>query len=289
MQDSITIQRAGFYTTIQDRGRLGVAHVGVPESGAMDKKALQRANTLINNVEDVAVIEYTLVGPTIRFDCDRHFVITGGITDASLNAQKIKNNKVYLARKGQVLELLKIIEGCRGYLSVAGGFLSKSVLQSRSMYAPITQDATIKKGMTLPLGTSTYGTTKGARIKIDTITKTTTYLTKQELRVFKGPEYDLLETAQHRHIEDAKYTISKLWNRMAVQLEETLTHTVPSIQTGSVIPGTVQLTPAGRIIILMRDCQTTGGYPRIFQLSEMAMNTLAQKKQGDVISFLLTD
>ena len=76
---------------------------------------------------------------------------------------------------------------------------------------------------------------------------------------------------------------------MAVQLEETLAHTIPSIQTGPVLPGTVQITPAGRIIILMRDCQTTGGYPRIFQLSEDAINILAQKKQGDIISFLLID
>ena len=289
MQDSITIQRAGFYTTIQDKGRFGSTHLGVPESGVMDKKALQLANTLINNPEDTAVIEYTLVGPVIRFDCDRHFVITGGITDASLDKQKIKNYKVYLARKGQLLTLSKITEGCRGYLAIAGGVLSRFVLHSRSMYVPVTEDAIIKKGTELPLGKSTYGAVKGARIRINTNTQTTTSFTKQSLEVFKGPEYDLLKNAQHTYLKDARFTISKLWNRMAVQLEETITHTVPSIQTGTVIPGTVQLTPAGRIIILMRDCQTTGGYPRIFQLSENAINLLAQKKQGDSISFLLTD
>ncbi|MEP0262295.1 biotin-dependent carboxyltransferase family protein [Dokdonia sp.] len=289
MQNSITIQHAGFYTTIQDKGRSGFAHLGVPESGTMDKKALQLANALINNLDDTAVIEYTLVGPTIHFNCDRHFVITGGITDANLDTQKLKNNKVYLARKGQLLKLSRVIEGCRGYLSVAGGILSKSVLDSRSMYVPITQDDILKNGMTLPIGTSTYGSTKGARIKIDTITEATAYFTKQELSVFKGPEYHLLESIQQEHFKEATYTISKLWNRMAVQLEEIIIHTIPSIQTGAVLPGTVQLTPAGRIIILMRDCQTTGGYPRIFQLSEKAINLLAQKKQGDSVSFLLTD
>ncbi len=286
MKDSITIQQAGFYTTIQDKGRLGVAHIGVPESGVMDTKALQIANALINNPENTAVLEYTLIGPIIRFDCERHFIITGAITEATLDGQPIKNHKVYLASKGQILKLSKITKGCRGYLSIAGGILSTQVLNSRSMYVPITRNATITKGTQLSIGKSNYGTTKGARLGSH---NTTTYLTETVLKVYKGPEYDLLPVSESVNSNEETYTISKLWNRMAVQLEETLTHTIPSIQTGPVLPGTVQITPAGRIIILMKDCQTTGGYPRIFQLSEDAINILAQKKQGDIISFLLID
>lgn len=286
MKASITIQQAGFYTTIQDKGRQGVAHLGVPESGTMDKKALQIANALINNPEDAAVLEYTLIGPIMRFDCKRHFVITGGITEATLDGQPIKNNKVYLAGEGQTLKLSKITKGCRGYLSIAGGILSTHVLNSRSMYPPITKEAIITKGVILPIGKSNFGTTKGARLGNHT---TTAYLSEKILKIYKGPEYDLLPVLESVNNQEKTYTISKLWNRMAVQLEETLTHTIPSIQTGPVLPGTVQITPAGRIIILMRDCQTTGGYPRIFQLSEEAINILAQKKQGDMISFLLID
>ena len=286
MEASITIQQAGFYTTIQDKGRQGVAHMGVPESGAMDKKALQIANALVNNPEDTAILEYTLIGPVIRFDCKRHFVITGGITEATLDGHPIKNQKVYLAEQGQILKLSKITNGCRGYLSIAGGILSTSVLNSRSLYPPITKEAIITKGISLSIGKSTYGTAKGARIGSH---NTTRYLTEKVLEVYKGPEFDLLPDIESIGIQEKAYTISKLWNRMAVQLEETLTHTIPSIQTGPVLPGTVQITPAGRIIILMRDCQTTGGYPRIFQLSEEALNILAQKKQGDIISFLLID
>ncbi len=286
MMDSITIEQAGFYTTIQDKGRVGVAYLGIPESGAMDKKALQLANALINNSEETAVLEYTLVGPVIRFNCERHFVITGGITDASLDAQAVYNHKIYLAHKGQILKISRITEGCRGYLSIAGGVLSNSVLGSRSMYIPITENTVITKGTKLNIGASTYGTIKGARINI---TKTTTYLTTQELEVYKGPEHSLLSKIQSKEFKNTKYTVSKLWNRMAVQLKEAMVHTIPSIQTGPVLPGTVQLTPAGRIIILMRDCQTTGGYPRIFQLSEKAIHVLAQKKQDDVVSFLLID
>ena len=76
-------------------------------------------------------------------------------------------------------------------------------------------------------------------------------------------------------------------NRMAYQLEEHLCPNTHSMLTSATLPGTVQLTPAGKLIILMMDGQTTGGYPRILQLSERSINLLAQKKYGDKIEFVL--
>ena len=288
MKDSIQIQRTGFYTTIQDQGRFGYAHLGIPESGVMDKKAMQLANTLVNNSLNEAVLEFTLVGPSIQFLCDRHFVITGGNTIATLDAKTIKNNTVYKGRKGQILELTKITEGCRGYFAIAGGMQSPSVLESKSMYVPITKSKTILKGASIPVGISQYGAIKGARLKIEKETAIISYLKEERLITYKGPEYDLLDEKLRADISKKTFTISKLWNRMAIQLEDTIAHKIPSITTGPVIPGTVQLTPSGRMMILMQDCQTTGGYPRILQLSESAMNVLAQKKQDDTVSFLLT-
>ena len=287
MKDSIIIKRTGFYTTIQDQGRFGYASVGVPESGAMDKNAMLLANALVNNSENEAVLEYTLVGPTIEFHCDRHFVITGGTTLATLDQQVIHNHTVYLGRKGQTLTLTKITEGCRGYVAIAGGFQIPEVLGSKSMYAPITREGYIHQSIEIPIGISAYGNAKGARIKLGNIQGDTSYLKKNQIHVYKGPEYDLLEAHLHTYITETSFLISKLWNRMAVQLEETVKHNTPSIRTGPVIPGTVQLTPSGRLVILMKDCQTTGGYPRVLQLSEIAIHVLAQKKQGDCISFLL--
>lgn len=289
MKDSITIKRTGFYTTIQDKGRFGYASVGVPESGAMDRKAMLLSNALVNNSENEAVLEYTLVGPTLEFNCDRHFVITGGTTLATLGKKGIQNNTVYLGRKGQTLELTKITEGCRGYLAIAGGLQIPEVLGSKSMYVPITPTGYIHQSIEIPIGTSAYGTVKGARIKSIKSNDETSYLKKDTIPVYRGPEYDLLNADLHRYIIETSFLISKLWNRMAVQLEETIDHNTPSIRTGPVIPGTVQLTPSGRLVILMKDCQTTGGYPRVLQLSENAMYLLAQKKQGDSISFLLVE
>ncbi len=289
MKDSIIIQRKGFYTTIQDKGRFGYASIGVPESGAMDRKALLLANALVNNLENEAVLEYTLVGPTIQFQCDRHFVITGGITIAMLDKKTIRNNTVYLAHKGQTLELTKIIEGCRGYVAIAGGIQSSSVLGSKSLYVPITDLGYIRESIEVPVGVSLYGRAKGARIKTGEKTGVGSYIHENSIKVYKGPEYDLLTPNIHKYLIETSFLVSKLWNRMAIHLEQKIHHTIPTIITGPVIPGTIQLTPLGHMMILMKDCQTTGGYPRILQLSEHAMDILAQKKQGDTFSFLLTD
>jgi allophanate hydrolase subunit 2 len=86
-----------------------------------------------------------------------------------------------------------------------------------------------------------------------------------------------------------EFTISKDNNRMAYQLDEIITNELGDIITSLVLPGTVQLTPSGKLIVLMRDCQTTGGYPRILQLSDNSIDTLAQKMTGQKITLQLLE
>jgi allophanate hydrolase subunit 2 len=74
---------------------------------------------------------------------------------------------------------------------------------------------------------------------------------------------------------------------MAYQLEETINGHSYEMLTSATLPGTIQITPSGKLIVLMKDGQTTGGYPRILQLSDKAISILAQKKYGDAISFKL--
>ncbi|MBT8302888.1 MAG: biotin-dependent carboxyltransferase family protein, partial [Bacteroidia bacterium] len=82
-----------------------------------------------------------------------------------------------------------------------------------------------------------------------------------------------------------EFTISNTHSRMGYQLNEFLENDLKSILTSHVLPGTVQLTPSGKLLVLMRDAQTTGGYPRVLQLSESAINLMAQKNTNDKISF----
>ena len=104
------------------------------------------------------------------------------------------------------------------------------------------------------------------------------------MKVFRGPEYDLLSTNSKKKLFKNEFTINTN-NRMAYNLEETLQVDIKTIISSPVLPGSVQLTPSGKIIILHRDCQTTGGYPRILQLDTNSLNNLSQLKSNDKIKF----
>lgn len=282
---SIDIINTGFYTTIQDLGRPGYAHLGVPESGAMDKKAFYFANALLNNESNAAMLECTLIGPTIVFNTEVYFVITGGDVTAFLDKEYVEVGVPMLARAKQVLKLSKITNGSRSYLAFAGGLVSDVILGSKSWYYPVTSQGYISKGMNLCIGTSRYGSFKGVRLKQKSQLKSKTN-PMPELNVYKGPEFYQLTPAQQLVLEGRLFTVSNLWNRMAIQLTETIENFLNSMYTSPVIPGTVQLTPSGKLIILMNDCQTTGGYPRILQVKSQDLDLLAQMQQGS--QFLLT-
>jgi len=289
MSNSITILKPGLYSSIQDKGRWGYAHLGIPESGAMDKKAFYKVNQILNNKMNAAVLEFTMVGPTLRFETTTFFAISGGAVTAFLDKHQLKMGIVYEAIAGQVLEIGTIQEGCRGYLGISGGFITEKVYGSRSTYFPVTSAIGIKKGEKLPIGDSTYMSGKGARLKQDATSIAPKNDEKFLIEVYLGPEYEKLPLKLKREIENRTFTISKNWNRMAIQLEELIPNTLETILTGPVIPGTVQLTSGGKLIILMADCQVTGGYPRIAQLTEEGLSTIAQCKQGDCLQFRLVD
>lgn len=153
------------------------------------------------------------------------------------------------------------------------------------MYQGITSQNQVKKGNILKINNAEIvGTPKNASLNIST-----DYLVQNKIEVDKGPEYSQLSEINRTQLTDNFFTIETSSNRMAYQFKERLVNTNEQLITSPVIPGTVQLTPSGQIIVLMRDCQTTGGYPRILQLTEKGINTLSQQKAGNRIFFRLKD
>jgi allophanate hydrolase subunit 2 len=166
-------------------------------------------------------------------------------------------------------------------LAILGGFKTEKVLKSRSWYEGVTEN--FKLNQTLKLS---YESTNESKIETNASIKfTSKYLMTSEIDVFPGPEYDLLSESEQDILRSRNFSIDKNNNRMAIQLQEIMENTLKPIITGPVLPGTVQLTPSGKLIVLMRDCQTTGGYPRVMQLSETGMNKIAQKIIGEGVSF----
>lgn len=278
----LKILKSGLFTTIQDKGRFGYLNKGVPVAGYMDTFSATKTNMLLENNKDAAVMEITMTGPTLLFE-ERTYISMGGAElSATLNNKPIPNFSVVEIHKGDILSYGKLEKGFRSYLAIKGGFQSPVVLGSRSFFATVTAKNHFQDRDEVAYDSCPSFTPKIQELKIDS------FLDETILWVSKGPEYGILSDKQLEMIFAGDFSISNENNRMAYQLEEEIAGHQISMLTSATLPGTVQLTPSGRLIVLMKDGQTTGGYPRILQLSDAAISMMAQKKFGDTISFRLT-
>ena len=277
----IKVLKEGLFSTIQDKGRFGYRNIGVPVSGAMDQASAKLANLVLGNDESSAVLEMTLLGPTLEFMNDTYISITGADMNPSLNKQKVLLNKPLLVNKGDILCLSHSSNGMRSYLGVKGGLSSENKLGSKSFYKGITKREKLIKNDKIK-----FGEVIGSPMKMNKSINDFKINRKSEINVFKGPEFDLLDSSSNDIIFNTDFTIG-INNRMGYNLVEPIKNSIPSIISSPVMPGTVQLTPSGRLIILCRDCQTTGGYPRVLQLDKNSIDSLSQKTIGEIIKFKL--
>ncbi|MDY7393830.1 biotin-dependent carboxyltransferase family protein [Aureibaculum sp. 2210JD6-5] len=279
----IKVLSPGFYTTVQDMGRFGYADKGVPCSGVMDRYSAQLANQIIGNNDNDSLLEIALGKLTLLFEKQTVICISGANLSPKINENSIDLNKALLLKKNDVLSFEKPVFGVRAYLAVKGGFQTPKVLGSRSLYNGITSQTILKKDDYLQISNFIESKSlKNALVKHDQ-----EHFTDKILLAYPGPEYELLSFKQKTQLRTVVFNISNDNNRMGYRLEGLIENELPSMLTSAVLPGTVQLTPSGRLIVLMRDCQVTGGYPRVLQLSETAISRLAQKTTGDKIQFKL--
>lgn len=277
----LKVLKSGFYTSVQDLGRFHYRNKGVPVSGAMDELSVFKANSLLENDGNDAVLEITMTGPTLVFEEETYIALAGAEMSATLNNLPISNYKVYQVADGDILSYGKLEAGFRAYLSVKGGFKTKLMYGSRSFYKPITFANRLMDGDVVSFEYNKIFKPKISEIKVDS------FLNETVLEVQKAPEFNMLPKEQLEVIFASEFSVANENNRMAYQLNETIAGHKVSMLTSATLPGTVQLTPAGKLIILMKDGQTTGGYPRILQLSDKAIAILAQKRAGARISFKL--
>ena len=130
----ITFRKKGMLTTIQDLGRIGYQRYGMPVCGAMDRYAMELANILVGNPRSEAVIEATVMGPSIVFGEPEIFAVTGGDFGPTLNGASIESNRAHLAEAGDVLALSMAKAGARAYIAFAGGLDIEEVMGSRSTF-----------------------------------------------------------------------------------------------------------------------------------------------------------
>ncbi len=280
MMGKVAVIAQGVYTSIQDLGRFGFSKFGVPKSGAMDQEALRWVNLILGNHENDAVLEWVMQAPILKFSAPTCVCVTGGDLAVFLNDIPVGCYVQVVVGKGDVLRVENTSKIVYGYIGVKKGFQSEKKFKSRSWYTGITDKIKLNKKDEISYLKHVDKGAKFAKIAAKVYAKPTTIL-----NVYEGAEFSLLSIKQQKMLWGHSFSISNTRSRMAIQLIGKLQNTLPPIVTSPVLPGTVQLTPSGTLIVLMRDCQTTGGYPRVLQLSEDAINSIAQHQAGSVVQF----
>ena len=274
----LTVLNPGFQSTVQDTGRFAYREYGVPHSGAMDLVSSRLANRLLNNKDDDAVIEMTLSGAEMIFSEPTQIAITGAHCKIQVQHKVYKSPSVIRLKTGDVVKIGPAINGNFIYLGIKNGFQTESSLGSRSYYPHILDNALLKKGDHL-----SYHRAEKSIELIDEIPSNL----NASLKAYAGPEFHLLNRKQQEQLLATTFTVSNEWDRMAYQLNEVIANHLAAIKSSPVLPGTIQLTPQGRLIVLMRDAQTTGGYPRVLQLTEKAVSAISQKRVGESVDFII--
>ena len=287
----ITFRKKGMLTTVQDQGRIGYQRYGMPVCGAMDHYAMELANILVGNPRSEAVIEATVMGPTIVFDEAEIFAISGGDFGPTLNGQPIENDRAYLAEAGDILSLPLAKRGARAYIAFAGGLDLEEVMGSRSTF--------LKGGVGGLDGRAIRdGDEIGLRAPCDSLPDLEERFVPEILlpaledhvmvRFTYGPQDDLFSAIGKRTFAKSEYTLSDKSDRMGFRMDgpavERAEGSDGNIISDGICFGAIQITN-GQPIVMMADRQTTGGYPKLGCVITADLPLLAQLKAGDRVRF----
>jgi antagonist of KipI len=281
----IKVLKPGVHTSVQDQGREKFRAFGVPKSGPMDVEAASLANFLVGNPADHPVIEFTFQGPVLKMEGKGIIAITGAPFKVSLDQKQVQLNASIPLQGDHLLKISGTPTGCRGYLALAGDWQIDHWLDSCSTapQAPsqVTPGSLIIQGLEI----SVIGREKEATHLI----KQPELRTLDRIRVLPGPEYSKFSVAVIKEFLRNKFMVSNQSNRMGYRLDSSLKQykTPIEIISSGVVPGTIQVTHSGQLIVLMADAQTTGGYPRIANVITKDLDKLAQLKPGDQFGFQL--
>ena len=288
---SVVVVKPGFLTTVQDRGRQGAAALGVGHAGAMDDVAARLANALVGNARDAALLEITLVGPTLRCEADTVVALTGAELDARVDGVPLPAWRPVPLARGSVVECRGMRRGARAYFAFAGGIDVAPVLGSRStdvnaQIGPFGGRA-LDIGDTLPLGRVDRARPRRAPAWSIAPWRWFDPGSPEPLRILAGAHTDALTGASRAALVAREFRVAVDSNRVGFRLDGPRLALARSLELVSeaVAAGTVQLPPGGQPIVLAAEHPTTGGYPRIAHLVAVDRTRLAQRRPGDALRF----
>ena len=293
--EAVTVLKPGLLTTIQDHGRWGHQHLGVPPAGPMDPVAHDLANLLVGNSADAATLEATLVAPELRFEHPVRVAIAGADLAPEVNGVPIPPEMAADCSPGSVLRFGRRKAGGRAYVALAGGIDVPVVLGSRATHVQSRmggiEGRPLRAGDRMSVGRGLSASpsephkarpTRG-RYRVAVVTG------GARLRVMRGPQAGSFDAGAFEYLQRSRFIISPQSNRMGYRLTGARIPIVSAAEmiSDATFTGGLQIPPSGEPILLMADRQTTGGYPQIAVLISADMPVAAQLLPGDWIEFEL--
>ncbi|MDQ0829701.1 biotin-dependent carboxylase-like uncharacterized protein [Streptomyces achromogenes] len=280
---AMSVVRAGALTTVQDRGRPGHAHLGVPRSGALDGPAAALVNRLVGNPPDAAVLETTLTGCALAPRSDVTVAVGGAPCRVTVGGRPAAWGAPVRVPAGAVLDVGPAIRGVRGYVAVSGGIVVEAVLGSRStdllsgLGPPPLTDGTV-----LPLGRE-----RPPHARVDAAPQPAPPA-ELVLRVTLGPRDDWFTPDALRAFTARTFHVSSASNRIGLRTEGPVLERARGGELASegMVLGAVQVPPAGRPVVFLADHPTTGGYPVIGVVRRADLPAAAQAAPGTPVRFV---
>ena len=279
----LTIQRAGPAMTVQDMGRTGTLKLGLSRGGAADRLALIEAAALLGRPLGDAVIEMAAMGGRFTVDAPVRIALTGAPMRATLDGAPLIWNATHLMPPGAVLEIGPAVAGVYGYLSFAAGIVAPEVLGSRSTHLNAGLGRLLRDGDTLALAADPDPERAGVKLEPEE------RCAGGEIRIVEGPQTSLYSGQTRARFAETAFRRSTHGNRQGVKLDFDGAPFEADGQLGIVsdviVPGDIQMTGDGIPFVLLPECQTIGGYPRMGAVIPADLPKVAQAAPGAGLRF----
>ena len=290
-KSKIKILREGINSTFQDLGRNNFYHIGLPFSGAMDKRNYLIANKLVGNKDNEAVIEFAYQGPLIQIERGNlNLAISGDIKFNIKKGNKLINGecyKTYFLSKNDEIDIISTNNSVYGYLSVSGGFDIEKNFGSFST----TVRANVGPNNGNKISKNTTFLIKNQ--KNEQIKKNLKYLNSkiEYIRLLKGTNFNYFSKESINELTSKEFSVSKLSDRMGMRLQgpEIKNSKETNIRSEGLVKGVVQVPPDGNPIIMLSDHGTIGGYPKIAVVISADYDKLIQTPPGKKLKFKLIE
>jgi biotin-dependent carboxylase-like uncharacterized protein len=283
----LEVQKPGLFTTVQDLGRFGFLRYGVPIVGAMDTFSFTAANCLVGNSLSDACLEITLIGPELHVLRKTQITIAGGTISPKINGQDVPMWQTLTVEQDDILSFGRMEAGCRAYLAIRGSINVPQVLGSRSTY--------VRGG---------FGGINGRQLRTGDVLEgfgtrpleaeyslpealIPQFTNSATVKVVLGPQVDMFTDEGLQTFLSSEYVITSEADRMGYRLDGAgIQHKAKTdIISDAILPGAIQVPKDGKPIIMMRDAQTTGGYPKIAAVTTPDLCLLAEARINSTVRF----